>query len=95
MRLRQRIAELCRALNSGSESLRVAKLSLAARQKKIEEEVRRHAEGLLSTHDLRIAQEELDGAELNELKARLALLSDQASLGQLDGHLSGRHGISM
>ncbi len=95
LRLRQRIAELCRALNSGSESLRVAKLSLAARQKKIEEEVRRHAEGLLSTHDLRIAQEELDGAELNELKARLALLSDQASLGQLDGHLSGRHGISM
>ena len=95
LRLRQRIAELCRALNSGSESLRVAKLSLSARQKKIEEEVRRHAEGLLSTHDLRIAQEELDGAELNELKARLALLSDQASLGQLDGHLSGRHGISM
>jgi len=95
LRLRQRVAELCRALNSGSETLRVAKLSLAARQKKIEEEVRRHAEGLLSTHDLRIAQEELDGAELNELQARLSLLGNQASLGQLDGNLAGRHGISL
>ena len=95
LRLRQRVAELCRALNSGSESLRVAKLSLAARQKKIEEEVHRHAEGLLSTHDLRIAQEELDGAELNELQARLALLGNQAALGQLDGNLAGRHGISL
>ena len=95
MRLRQRVAELCRALNSGSESLRVAKLSLSARQKKIEEEVRRHAEGLLSTHDLRIAQEELDGAELHELQARLSLLGNQASLGQLDGNLAGRHGISL
>ena len=95
LRLRQRVAELCRALLSGSETLRVAKLSLAARQKKIEEEVRRHAEGLLSTHDLRIAQEELDGAELNELQARLSLLGNQASLGQLDGNLAGRHGISL
>ena len=95
LRLRQRVAELCRALNSGSETLRVAKLSLAARQKKIEEEVRRHAEGLLSTHDLRIAQEELDGAELNELQARLSLLGNQAALGQLDGNLAGRHGISL
>jgi outer membrane protein TolC len=95
LRLRQRVAELCRALSSGGESLRVAKLSLAARQKKIEEEVRRHAEGLLSTHDLRIAQEELDGAELNELQARLALLGNQAALGQLDGNLAGRHGISL
>ncbi len=95
LRLRQRVAELCRALNSGSESLRVAQLSLEARQKKITEEVHRHAEGLLSTHDLRIAQEELDGAELNALQARLALLGNQAALGQLDGNLAGRHGISL
>jgi len=93
LRLRQRVSELCRALDSGQESLRVARVSLQANQKKLEEQMRRHAEGLLSTHELRIAQEEIEQAEVSELQARLALLADQASLGQLEGTLAGRHGI--
>jgi outer membrane protein TolC len=95
LRLRQRIAELCRALESGREGLRVAKISLDAHAKKLDEQMRRHAEGLLTTHDVRIAQEELENAELRELQARLSLLADRASLGQLDGTLAERHGIDL
>jgi outer membrane protein TolC len=95
LRLRQRIAELCRALTTGKESLRVARVALNAYQKKLDEQMKRHAEGLVSTHDLRLSQEELDAAEARELQARLQLLSDQAALGQLDGTLANRHGITL
>ena len=57
--------------------------------------MRRHAEGLLSTHDLRLAQEEMEAAEVRELQARLALLGDQVSLGQLEGTLAARHGLTL
>ena len=95
LRLRQRVSELCRALDSGHESLRASKVSLLANQKKLEEQMRRHAEGLLSTHDLRLAQEEMEAAEVRELQARLALLGDQVSLGQLEGTLAARHGLTL
>lgn len=95
LRLHQRISGLCRAIESGLESLRVAKVSMAAHQKKFQEQQLRHSEGLLSTQDLRLAHEELEASEMRELQARLTLLSDQSALGQLEGTLAGRHGISL
>lgn len=92
-RLRQRIAELCRAIRFGRLQLSAANQSRKVSLQKWQEQLQRQREGLVTARDLREAEEDLRNSEVRALEARLGLLTAWSNLGQLDGSIAQRHNL--
>jgi len=95
LKLKQRIFEVTRQIETGREELKVAEQSLKVNLAKWNEQLARSKEGLVSTRRLRESEEELRGAEVTEITARLRLILAWSLLSQLDGSISQRLGVEL
>ena len=94
-RLKQRIFELCRAIQAGRAQVNAAANTASMSRRKYEEQLRRLKDGLVSIRDLRESEEELQSSEVREQQARLGLFAGWSALTQLDGTIVQRHGLSL
>lgn len=94
-RLKQRIFELCRAIEAGRAQLSAASQTARANRQKWDEQIRRHKDGLVTVRDLRESEEELQEAEVREQQARLGLFAGWSALTQLDGSIAARYGFAL
>ena len=93
-RLKQRIFEAARSIDTGREELAVATQAHLVNRQIWEEQLRRSKEGLVSTRILRETEEDLRLAENAENNARLRLIAAWSLLSQLDGSIADRLGVT-
>ena len=94
-RLKQRIFELCRAIQAGRAQVNATAHTARVSRKKYDEQALRLKAGAATVRDLRESEEELRSSEVREQQARLGLFAGWSALTQLDGTIVQRHGLSL
>jgi outer membrane protein TolC len=94
-RLKQRIFELCRAIQAGRAQMQAASQTARVSRQKYDEQLTQLKAGLATIRDLRESEEELQSSEVREQQARLGLFAGWSALTQLDGSSVQRYGLSL
>ena len=95
LQLFTRIREITRRVATGLELLRAASTAVELNRARFEEQRARRAAGEAILRDVLEAQTALDTALLEELRARLDVISARLELERARGRLPARHGLAL
>jgi outer membrane protein TolC len=89
------VARVATALRVAAQRIEVAHRGVGAAERSLEAERARYDTGRATNHDVLRRQEELEVAQLREVRAAIDYLKAEAALDALTGELLERHGLAL